>query len=533
MSESLAVGRAGRPPPPAGRHHRRAAALDPRRKLQLGPRRHLGAGRHPAVPAVHVHQELPDMLAGSAHGNPGVVAAPITWSANLIDHHVVVLNALFATVQLALGLGIAWRPTLRLALAASIAWSLAVWWLGEGFGGILAGTASPVNGAPGPVILYAVLAACSGPPTATLARPPWPNASSAAARPRPPGSSSGAAWPRSPCCPFPRPRAISDVLTDGADGAPAWLAWIDTHAASALNHHGLAASIVLAVLLALVAAAVYLSAPVLRARHRAGRRPGRGAVAGPGHGRALHRHGHRPRIRPPARPAGPGLLARHPTAPQPRRPDMGGPAWFTTSSRPRASPSPSTAPAAWPPPAAGTVRPNSTPTAPTWSWAWPWPGCSSPACVPCPARSGKSSSPRARPGRLPDAPGPPRRPAEPLALLPPPAAPGRVRRHGLHVPDPARLGRGQGHLRRHDHDRDGVPLLVLTLPLALFLFGYVVWLGDRVTLHAPALALATAPAGSNSGHGSGNPSPAPAQSYLAPRCAAICKSPWASPWATC
>ena len=63
----------------------------------------------------------------------------------------------------------------------------------------------------------------------------------------------------------------------------------------------------------------------------------------------------------------------------------------------------------------------------------------------------------------------------------------------------------------------------LTLPLALFLFGYVVWLGDRVTLHAPALALATAPAGSNSGHGSGNPSPAPAQSYLAPHCAAICK----------
>jgi hypothetical protein len=63
----------------------------------------------------------------------------------------------------------------------------------------------------------------------------------------------------------------------------------------------------------------------------------------------------------------------------------------------------------------------------------------------------------------------------------------------------------------------------LTLPLALFLFGYVVWLGDRVTLHAPALALANAPAGSNSGHGSGNPSPATTQSYLAPRCAVICK----------
>ena len=60
----------------------------------------------------------------------------------------------------------------------------------------------------------------------------------------------------------------------------------------------------------------------------------------------------------------------------------------------------------------------------------------------------------------------------------------------------------------------------LTLPLALFLFGYVVWLGDRVTLRTPALAVAT-PAGSGSGYGSG--SPAPGRPYLAPRCAAICK----------
>jgi hypothetical protein len=66
----------------------------------------------------------------------------------------------------------------------------------------------------------------------------------------------------------------------------------------------------------------------------------------------------------------------------------------------------------------------------------------------------------------------------------------------------------------------------LTLPLALFLFGYVVWLGDRVTVRAPALAIAaptgdTRPAiGSGSGSGSGF---AATQSYLAPRCAAICK----------
>jgi hypothetical protein len=71
----------------------------------------------------------------------------------------------------------------------------------------------------------------------------------------------------------------------------------------------------------------------------------------------------------------------------------------------------------------------------------------------------------------------------------------------------------------------------LTLPLAVYLFGYVVWLGDRVTLHAPAPALATAPATAPAspgprpgyGSGSGSPSPEPAHPYLAPRCAAICK----------
>jgi hypothetical protein len=65
----------------------------------------------------------------------------------------------------------------------------------------------------------------------------------------------------------------------------------------------------------------------------------------------------------------------------------------------------------------------------------------------------------------------------------------------------------------------------LTLPLAVYLFGYVVWLGDRVTLHAPALALAIAPASARPrpGYGSGSPSPEPAHPYLAPRCAAICK----------
>ena len=75
-----------------------------------------------------------DMISGTASGNPRAVASPITWNASLVQHHLVLLNTIFATIQLLLGIGIAWRPTVRVALAASIAWAVGVWWFGEGLG---------------------------------------------------------------------------------------------------------------------------------------------------------------------------------------------------------------------------------------------------------------------------------------------------------------------------------------------------------------------------------------------------------------
>jgi hypothetical protein len=103
-------------------------------------------------------QGFPRMLAATAAGNPAGVAGPVTWSAHLIGTHPGAANAAFATLQLLLALGIAWRPTTRVALAASVAWALAVWWLGEGLGGVFTGTASPVSGAPGAAPLYALAA---------------------------------------------------------------------------------------------------------------------------------------------------------------------------------------------------------------------------------------------------------------------------------------------------------------------------------------------------------------------------------------
>jgi hypothetical protein len=255
MSESLAVGHVRAQP--EARAEPGATALDPRRKLQLAlAALWLFDGILQYQPSMFT-KAFPQMLGDSAQGNPSVVAGPITWSAGLIDHHLALLNAVFATIQVALGLGIAWRPTVKAALAASVAWSLAVWWLGEGLGGVLAGTASLIDGAPGAVILYAVLAVLLWPADRDTPAP------FVAARVAGPGLARVlwlAVWGSMAVLallPAARaPQALSSAISDMAAGEPNWLAWLGTHAASALNQHGLAASIVLAAVFAALAAGV-------------------------------------------------------------------------------------------------------------------------------------------------------------------------------------------------------------------------------------------------------------------------------------
>jgi hypothetical protein len=98
------------------------------------------------------------ILAPTAAGNPSWIADSILWTARVVEANPVLANTIFATLQLAIGLAIAWRRSLRTALAVSIVWSLIVWWFGEGLGGLLLGQASALDGAPGGVLLYLVLA---------------------------------------------------------------------------------------------------------------------------------------------------------------------------------------------------------------------------------------------------------------------------------------------------------------------------------------------------------------------------------------
>jgi hypothetical protein len=207
------------------------------------------------------------MLAATAPGNPGVIASPINWDARLIEHHAVALNAIFATIQLLLGLGIACRPTVRVALGASIAWALAVWWFGEGLGGVLTGTASPVNGAPGAVIIYALLAVLLWPADRDATPAPFTAARAVGA------PAARALWlvlwlsqAYFALLPANRaPQALHGMIAGLASGEPGWLGAIDRSAASLTSHQGLTASVVLALALAAIAVGVYLPAPAARA----------------------------------------------------------------------------------------------------------------------------------------------------------------------------------------------------------------------------------------------------------------------------
>jgi hypothetical protein len=92
----------------------------------------------------------------NAVGQPAIIAEPITWIAKLIEPHVGVFNGFAATLQVAIGLGLLYRRTVKPALLVSFVWALGIWFTGEGLGMIFTGNASPFTGAPGAALLYIV-----------------------------------------------------------------------------------------------------------------------------------------------------------------------------------------------------------------------------------------------------------------------------------------------------------------------------------------------------------------------------------------
>lgn len=102
-----------------------------------------------------------EVIAPAALGQPEVVAALVRAVARIIARAPALANTAFASIQLGLGLGLVVRRWATAALRGTVAWSLGVWVLGEGMGGIWSGHASLLTGAPGPALLYLLVAAAA------------------------------------------------------------------------------------------------------------------------------------------------------------------------------------------------------------------------------------------------------------------------------------------------------------------------------------------------------------------------------------
>jgi len=200
------------------------------------------------------------MISGMSSGNPVFFARPISWSGSIIGHHAVLTDVVFALTQIGIGLAIAWRPTLKVGLGASIVWAFGVWWIGEGLGGMANGTANPVNGAPGAVILYALLAVLLWPGDRHSGAP------FIAARAVGP-SVAKAGWlvlwgslsyfavvggNRSP-------QGVRNWIRSETVGEPSWVASLDHHAAAWAGHRGATIAVMLSILLLAVAVSTYLT----------------------------------------------------------------------------------------------------------------------------------------------------------------------------------------------------------------------------------------------------------------------------------
>jgi hypothetical protein len=193
-------------------------------------------------PFMFGHRFITEVLLPSAAGQPAPVAHSIAWSAHLVAHHLVVWNGLFAAAQITVGVGLLRRRTVRTALVASFVWAGLVWWLGEGFGMLLTGGASPLTGAPGSVLLYALLGVLV-----------WPAASpGAVARRRNTARTVWAAlwFGGAALWLLPANRsanAVHDGIATAASGEPKWLSRMLDTVANPTGGHGAAIAIALAI----------------------------------------------------------------------------------------------------------------------------------------------------------------------------------------------------------------------------------------------------------------------------------------------
>lgn len=98
------------------------------------------------------------IMAPNLHGQPALVTASLKWIIQIVTQHLALINLAIALIQIALGICLVVGYRMRAVLIISMIWALVVWYAGEGLGLLLTGQATALTGAPGAVLLYALLA---------------------------------------------------------------------------------------------------------------------------------------------------------------------------------------------------------------------------------------------------------------------------------------------------------------------------------------------------------------------------------------
>ncbi len=169
-------------------------------------------------------------------GQPFYIYDPIHFGIKLFLTHPAVFNSLIVLVQMTIGLLILYKPSAKVGLWLSVAYGLFVWVMGEAAAGMFSGHSSLIVGLPGAALLYSLISLGvlskgqddQKPADSWLAfiwALVW---------------SVGAMFELLPA--QNSMSMLKSMITANVSGAPRWLAYVDKHAASLLNHFGASTS---------------------------------------------------------------------------------------------------------------------------------------------------------------------------------------------------------------------------------------------------------------------------------------------------
>ncbi len=92
------------------------------------------------------------------NGQPGAIETSLNWIVQVTTQNLTLVNLTIGIVQVLIGISLISGRGVKVVLLASIVWSFIVWYGGEGMSMLLTGQASALTGAPGAVLIYALLA---------------------------------------------------------------------------------------------------------------------------------------------------------------------------------------------------------------------------------------------------------------------------------------------------------------------------------------------------------------------------------------